>query len=155
MTTANDHNETPALRPSAVMHTWWPLAASWLLMGIEGPMVAAAISRIREPEIQLAALGGVVFPLALVVESPIIMMLSASTALSRDDASFRRLRAFMTRIAFGLTALHALIAFTPLFDLIAVRAIGAPPQIIDSRTNAPFPMIAPAPIYAGPAIVAP
>ena len=64
-----------------ILRTWWPLAASWMLMGFEGPAVAAVVARMAEPKINLAAWGGVVFPLSLMVEAPIIMMLAASTAL--------------------------------------------------------------------------
>ena len=59
-----------------------PLAASWALMGIELPLVAAVMARFPEPDINLAAYGGIVFPLALIIEAPIIMLLAASTALS-------------------------------------------------------------------------
>ena len=59
----------------SVASTWWPLAASWLLMGVELPMITATIARLVEPEVQLAALGGVVFPILLLIESPIIMLL--------------------------------------------------------------------------------
>ena len=64
-----------------VVRTWWPLAASWLLMASEQPVLSAIVARLAEPEINLAAWGGLVFPLALIIESPIIMLLSASTAL--------------------------------------------------------------------------
>ncbi len=67
-----------------IIRTWWPLAASWLLMGLEGPAISAVIARLANPEINLAAYGGVVFPLALFIEAPIIMLLAASTALSTD-----------------------------------------------------------------------
>ena len=64
-----------------IFHTWWPLAASWLLMGVELPVISAVIARLAYPEISLAAYGGVIYPLALIIESPIIMLLAASTAL--------------------------------------------------------------------------
>jgi len=117
------------LRPRDVFTTWWPLAASWLLMGLELPAVSAFVARLAEPRIHLAAYGGVVFPLALLIESPIIMLLSASTALARDSDSYRLIRRFMFMVAGSLTALHALIAFTPLFDLIVVRLMGVPEDI--------------------------
>lgn len=53
-------------------------------MGLEGPAISAVIARLANPEINLAAYGGVVFPLALFIEAPIIMLLAASTALSTD-----------------------------------------------------------------------
>jgi hypothetical protein len=112
-----------------VVATWWPLAASWLLMGLELPAVSAFIARLPNPKIHLAAYGGVVFPLALLIESPILMLLSASTALARDRASYRLIRRFMFGLAGALTLLHALIAFTPLFDFVVVRLMGAPEEI--------------------------
>jgi hypothetical protein len=112
-----------------VLATWWPLAASWLMMGLELPAVSAVMARLPGPEISLAAYGGVIFPLALVVEAPIIMLLAASTALSRDRPSYRKLRRFMWAAAGTLTALHVAIAVTPLWDLVVVRLMGAPEAI--------------------------
>jgi len=99
-----------------IIRTWWPLAASWLLMGLEGPAISAVIARLANPEINLAAYGGVVFPLALFIEAPIIMLLAASTALSTDWNSYRKLRTYMHSMSIGLSLLHVAIAFTPLFD---------------------------------------
>lgn len=112
-----------------VVTTWWPLAASWLLMGLELPAVSAFVARLPDPKIHLAAYGGVVFPLALLIESPILMLLSASTALARDRASYHLIRRFMFLLAGSLTVLHVLIAFTPLFDFVVVRLMGVPVEI--------------------------
>jgi hypothetical protein len=114
-----------------VVQTWWPLAASWLLMSVELPATAAVVARLARPEINLAAYGGVVFPLALIIESPIIMLLAASTALSKDWASYAKLRRFMMGTSAGLTALHALVAFTPLYDFVVSRLIGAPAEVVE------------------------
>lgn len=110
---------------------WWPLAASWLLMALELPALGAVVARLPEPRIHLAAYGGVVFPLALIIESPVIMLLAASTALSRDRDSYQRLRRYMMVAGAGLTALHLLIAFTPLYDLVASGLLGAPAEILE------------------------
>ena len=84
---------------------WVPLAVMWLMMAVEQPVIAAFVARMREPEANLAAYG-VVFALALFVESPIIMLLTAGTALARDRLSYRRLLVFTHLLAGGLTALH-------------------------------------------------
>ena len=42
-----------------MLATWWPLAASWLLMGIEMPLVTAVMGRLPDETVQLAAYGGV------------------------------------------------------------------------------------------------
>ena len=81
--------------------TWWPLAASWILMGLELPIVSAIMARLADPKISLAAYGGIVFPLSMIVEAPIIMLLSASTALCKDRQSYQLLRRFMIRIGAG------------------------------------------------------
>jgi hypothetical protein len=114
-----------------ILSTWWPLAASWLLMAVELPVLSAVVARLADPTVHLAAYGGVVFPLALIVESPIIMLLAASTALSRDRLSYARLRRFTHAAGAGLTALHVLVAFTPLYDAIAAGLLGAPPEVLE------------------------
>ncbi|MDY7079718.1 MAG: hypothetical protein SXV54_22765 [Chloroflexota bacterium] len=114
-----------------IVQTWWPLAASWMLMAVEGPVMSAVVARLADPEIHLAAWGGVVWPLLLIIESPIIMLLSASTALSKDWDSYLRLRRFMMRAGAILTALHVLVAFTPLYYIVVVDIIGAPVEIIE------------------------
>jgi hypothetical protein len=102
-----------------------------MLMGLELPALSAVVARLPDPQVHLAAFGGIVFPLALVIESPIIMMLAASTALSRDERTYRRLHRFMWRLAAALTAVHALVAFTPLYDLVAGTLIGAPDETLE------------------------
>ena len=114
-----------------IVQTWWPLALSWLVLAIESPMVSAIVARLAEPEINLAAFGGLVWPLALIIESPILMLLSASTALSKDWDSYLKLRRFTMRAGALLTAVHVLIVFTPLYYFIAVQVIGAPAETIE------------------------
>jgi hypothetical protein len=114
-----------------VFQTWWPLAASWMLMGLELPALSAIVARLADPKINLAAYGGVVFPIALIVESPIIMLLAASTALSKDYVSYRKLWGFMMWTSAILTGIHILVAFTPLYYPIVVGVMGAEPEIVE------------------------
>ena len=114
-----------------IFSTWWPLAASWLLMGLELPALSALVARLENPEINLAAYGGVVFPLALLIEAPIIMLLAASTAICKDEASYRLVRRFMMTAGASLTALHILVAFTPLYYVIVESIMGAPQEIVE------------------------
>jgi len=120
-----------ALSVKRILRMWWPLAASWLLMAVEVPLLGAVMARMANPELSLAAYGGVVYPISLIVEAPIIMLLSASTALSKDWAAYTRMRRFMWGSALILTTLHALIAFTPLYDLVARQVIGVPQAIVE------------------------
>ncbi len=121
------------MRPplTQIFRAWWPLAASWLFMSIEQPLVGAVIARQADPTVHLAALGGLVFPLALVIEAPIIMLLAASTALSKDRQAYGLIYRFMMIAAFLLTLLHALLAFTPLFDLVIVGLLNPPAEVVE------------------------
>ena len=114
-----------------ILATWWPLAASWILMGVEMPLIAAVLGRLPDSEIQLAAYGGVVFPVSLIIESPVIMLLAASTRLSDSPENYRYLRRFARTLGYGLTVVHGLVAFTPLFDLIVVPIIDPPAAVVE------------------------
>ncbi len=114
-----------------IFKVWIPLAASWLLMGMELPILSAVVARLVEPEINLAAYGGIVFPLALIIEAPVIMLLAASTALSKDWASYQKLRNYMLLAGGLLTVLHLLVALTPIYYFVAEGLLGAPPEIIE------------------------
>ncbi len=100
-------------------------------MSMEGPALSAVIARLSYPEINLAAYGGIVFPLALIVEAPIIMLLAASVALSKDWDSYVRLRRYMMAAGAALTVLHMLVAFTPLYYFVVRGLIGAPEEILE------------------------
>jgi len=118
------------LTSGRVFRTWWPLAASWLLMGIEGPVINVIVARLADPKIHLAAYGSLIFPLALFIEAPIVMLLAASTALCKDWEAYRKIRRFMHVTAGILTAIHALVAFTPLYGIVVRDLLGAPEEIV-------------------------
>ena len=103
---------------------------SWFMITVEQPILAAVVARSEEPKVQLAA-WGLAFSLILVLSAPSISMLAASTALSRDRESYRRGRQYMIRLSVGLTAVHFLLAFTPLFDIVVFGLISAPPELGD------------------------
>ncbi len=114
-----------------IIRTWWPLAASWMLMAAELPALSAVMARLPNPAINLAAYGGVVFPLALIIESPILMLLSASTALSKDWASYRKIWRFMMATSAVMTGLHLLLVFTPLYYVVVRGILGVPEVIVE------------------------
>lgn len=101
------------------------------MMGVELPLISSVIARLPDETVHLAAFGGVVFPLALLVESPVIMMLAASTALCTNERAYQVLKSFMARLAFTMTLLHILFAFTPLYDQILVPLLDVPDEIIE------------------------
>lgn len=108
---------------------WWPLAASWLLMAMEPNIVIAAVSRLTDSKLHLGAWSSVVFPISLVVEGPIIMMLAASTRLSSDWDRYRRVMRYGSVLGVVLTAVHAAIAFTPLYWTVAQDVMGSTPEV--------------------------
>ncbi len=107
---------------------WAPLAATWLMMSVEGPFLAAVIARLSEPKENLAAYG-VAFALAIIVEAPVIMMLSASTALVEGSGSYRRLRNFANALNGGITAFMIFFLLPPVFDTVALGWMNLPPEV--------------------------
>jgi hypothetical protein len=99
-------------------------------MALELPVMNIVITRLVHPEIHLAAYGSLVFPLALLIEAPLIMLLAASTALCSDWESYRKVRRFTHILSAVLTGIHALVAFTPIYGLIARDILSAPEEII-------------------------
>jgi progressive ankylosis protein len=116
--------------PRAIFLFWLPLALQWIMMALEGPFLAAVIARLADPTFNLAAYG-VAFAFAILVESPVIMLMSASTALVEDLASYRKLRAFAAALNVLSTALLVLLLIPPVFDLVLRSGLGLPPEIAD------------------------
>ncbi|MFW5713713.1 MAG: hypothetical protein ACOCYU_03500 [Brevefilum sp.] len=114
-----------------VLITWLPLVGSWMLMSIELPTINAIVARLANPEINLAAYGGVVFPIALTIEAPVIMLLAASTALSRDWKSYQKLKKITLLMGGLLTGLHLLVALTPIYDFVVNVLLSAPDAVVE------------------------
>ncbi len=108
---------------------WIPLAAMWLFMSVEQPGINAVIARLADPKINLAAYG-ITISLSLIIESPIIQMLTAATALSDSRHNYRKLLTFMHAMAVLLTAIHFILGFTPLYTLLLRDVMDIPAAII-------------------------
>lgn len=98
------------------------------MMAVEGPFLAAIIARLADPEFNLAA-HGVAFAFALLLESPVIMLMSASTALVQDATSYRRLRNFTHVLALGCTLLVPVLLFPPTYDALMQGLLALPPEV--------------------------
>lgn len=120
----------PDVPIGAIFRLWLPLAVSFELMMLEGPAVQGAIGRLARPGLNLAA-WGLTMSIALVIESPVIMLLATAISLVKDADSYRALRLFVVRVCILCTAATALVASTPLFDVVAVRIMRQPPAIAD------------------------
>lgn len=109
---------------------WLPLAATWLMMGIEGPYLAAVIARMPDATFNLAAYG-VSYAFALLVEAPVIMLMSAATALVTDAESFRKLRNFARALG-GFTTATLLVVLIPSVHTFLLRElVRLPPEVAD------------------------
>ena len=98
------------------------------MMSLEGPFLAAIIARLVEPKFNLAAYG-VAFSFALIIEAPVIMMMSAATALVKDYSSFKKLRNFNFLISGLITAIMLIILIPSVFNYIAIDLINLTPEV--------------------------
>ncbi len=119
----------------SIFYLWFPLALSFELMMLEGPSVQAAMGRLPQAQINLAA-WGLTMSLSLLVESPIIMLLATAIALVKNADTFHALRRFMLELIAFCTALTFLVAYTPLFDFVAGRLMGQPRAIVEAARPA-------------------
>jgi Na+-driven multidrug efflux pump len=123
-------NSTLILNQKKIFKFWVPLAATWLMMSVEGPYLSALIARLAEPEYNLAAYG-IAFSLALIFEAPVIMMMSASTSLVRDYHSFKQLRRFNYSLILLLTVIIFLFTLPPIFYFVTENLIGLPQNVAE------------------------
>ena len=122
------HTIAPALKTRDVLLFWFPLAATWFMMALEGPYIAAIVARMPEAAHSLAAYG-VATSLAWLIESPIMMLLSAATALVRDRASYCALRRFAVVLNALVTLGMIVLAIPPVFRYVGETLIGLPHEI--------------------------
>ncbi len=104
-------------------------------MSIEGPYLAAIIARLPDPKVNLAAYG-VAFALGLLFESPVIMMMSASTALVAHRRALEKLSRFTWALNGGVTVAMALFLVPRVFTPVAEHWIGLSPQVADLTRRA-------------------
>lgn len=118
-----------------VFSLWFPLALSFELMMMEGPSLQAAVGRLADAQLNLAA-WGLTISLSLLVESPVIMLLSTTIALGRSRQAFEALRRFMLALCLGCSVLAAVLAFTPLYGLVTRVIMGQPENIVTAARPA-------------------
>ncbi|MCU7496864.1 MAG: hypothetical protein HF314_14785 [Ignavibacteria bacterium] len=117
-----------SLSLSKIFRFWLPLAATWLMMSVEGPYLSAIIARMPNAKYNLAAYG-VAFSFAMIVEAPIIMMLSASVAIVKNRYTFFKLRNFVYTLNLIITALIVLFVAPPVFYYVAENLVMLPPEV--------------------------
>lgn len=118
----------PTISNKTIFLYWLPLALSWLLMSFELPFISGAVTRLADAEIMIASFG-IVYSISLVIESPVIGLLSTSTALVTNRSNYLKIRNFTLVLVGGTTLLHILIGWTPLFDLVVMDWMNAPKEM--------------------------
>ena len=106
----------------------YPLALSWLMMSIADPVVSAGITRLPQPELELAAFG-VAQPIAILMESPIIYMLGTGVALVHNRAMFQLVWRFMLHLSILMTVASALLFFTPVYHVMTRTLLGLSEEV--------------------------
>ena len=133
-------NLNGTLTTRTILRFWAPLAATWLMMAAEGPFLAAIIARLPDPKFNLAAYG-IAFAFAIIVEAPIIMLMSASTALVDCAFNYRKLRNFTVALNAIVTAAMLLLLYPPVFDIIVRGLMKMPGEVADLTHGALFLLI--------------
>ena len=100
---------------------------------MEGPSLQAAVGRLADAQLNLAA-WGLTMSLSLLVESPVIMLLATTIALCRSRQAFEALRRYVLGLCAACTLLAAVLAFTPLYSLVT-RALMGQPEAIAAATR--------------------
>ena len=98
------------------------------MMAAEGPILAAVIARLPDATFNLAAYG-VMLAVAFLVESPVVMLMTASTALAQDRERYRRLRAFAYVLNLGVTLILLTVLVRPVFDALVPGLVGVPEDV--------------------------
>ena len=114
----------------SILLFWIPLAATWVMMASEGPFLAAVIARLPEPTFNLAA-HGVAFAVGILIEAPVIMLMSAATSIVRDEVSFRKLRNFSYALCLGATLALLVVLIPPVYDLLIGSVMGVPEPVAE------------------------
>lgn len=116
------HETTPPLTQRAIGRFHLPLAGTTLLTLLVHPLTAAALARLPQPEMAIAA-WQVVFGSLLAVRSWGFALQEVSVAALQQDVSMHALTNFTHRVAWGTTLTLALLAFTPVAGLFTERLL--------------------------------
>jgi len=138
---------SPPLTLTRTSIFWAPLALTWLMMAVEGPLLTAVIARMPDPKLNLAAFG-IAFAFALIVEAPVIMMMAASTALVTNRPTYLKLRNFTQALNIGITLTMLVGLVPPVHDWVIGTLLGLGPSV-GRLTWLPLALLLPWPAAIG------
>ena len=119
---------TEKLTYRRILLFWGPLALTWLMMALEQPLLIAFIARLSDAKFNLAAFG-IAGSFAMIIEAPIIMLMSASTALVTGRYSYKKLKRFTDILNAGITGIQLFILIPPVFNFIVIGLMEVPEEI--------------------------
>jgi hypothetical protein len=123
-------DENSEIKLKDLFKTWWPIAISWVLLAFEPLFFSSIISRYPNAKVNLAAYGNVAWLIPIVLQSPIMLIQAASATLCKDKETFYKLRKFANWMGVGLTALHVIIAVTPIYYFVVRTILNVPEEVV-------------------------
>lgn len=117
--------------------TWFvlPLIATQFSLAAGLPLTNAGLLRLAEPETAVAALR-VAMSLIMVSMAALATLRQVVLVMAQEPGDHARVRAFVIAVSLGLTALMAVIAFTPVGRFALEVVIGAPPHVAEAALPA-------------------
>lgn len=113
-----------------IVQVWFPLALTWAMMAAEGLILQSVLTRLPEAASNVAAFG-VAIGIAFIVESPIIMLLSASTAFVKGAVSYRTVRAVALFLSLATMGIMLLIVLPIVYRWLSERVLALPAAVSD------------------------
>lgn len=120
--------EYPPRTMGALWRAYSPLSTSSILRQTARPLLNAGIAAALLPRASLAA-WPVAWGLATLVAGPAWSLQQLTTALAKNEASYRRVRDFGLALSASLSAILAVIAFTPLYSMIMGGIYNLSPEL--------------------------
>jgi len=97
-------------------------------MSAEGPVLTSIIARLADPTLNLAAYG-VAIAVGMLIESPVIHLLSTTVALARDRASLVELQKYALKVNLLVTTGMLLIVVPPVYHVLSIDILRLPYNI--------------------------
>lgn len=135
--------KSPDLSYKELVNFHWPLATSNLLYLFTQPMIAAALARGPQPELNLAA-WPVVNGLLFISRAPEMALPEVTIALSEEAGSRPAIQRFAAGIGLAFCGLLALVSLTPLSAVYFSTLLGLPIELANiARSGVIFAVITP------------
>lgn len=113
-----------------IVQVWFPLALTWAMMAAEGLILEGVLTRLPDAATNVAAFG-VGISIAFIVESPIIMLLSASTAFVKGAASYRMVRRVAFFLSLATMGVMLLTVLPIVYHWLSDSMLALPPAVSD------------------------